>query len=307
MAGLIDGVVGHRDTWARLDRTVARGALPHALCFTGPAGIGKRAVARALAQRLLCVTEGARPCGHCGPCRRVAAGQSESLLEIAPEKNQIKIESAREILSFLSLQKVGAARVILIDGPERMNAQTANACLKIIEEPPPATYFVLITPEASLLMPTLRSRAQVIRFAPPTDAELAAHAPAGDPPAEPWMIQAAAGSFARLASLREPDQVALREVALEFLRDALHARRAGMSKVLSSAKDRERTLTTILFLQRHLRDWSAGDLDLGEDRAPGARVALWRHAHQMETDFHGHVDRTLIFENFFNHARAAGG
>ena len=308
MARLIDQVFGHRDTWARLRATLERGQLPHAMTFSGPAGVGKKLVARALAQTLLCERE-AKPCGECGSCLRVEKGQSESVLFIAPEKNQIKLEAAREILNFLSLRRVSAARVILIDGADRMNAQTANACLKVMEEPPPGTHFILITPEASLLMPTMRSRSQTVRFGRLSEADLARGVRAAtqsDDAVEPWMLNAAGGSFERLAAFRDPDVAALRETALAFLRDAILHQRAGLSAVLSTVKDRERTLTIIQFLQRHLRDWSVGESTLDDDRPASAKVDLWRHSLRMEYDFNAHVDRSLIFQNFFNQARAEG-
>lgn len=299
MARLIDAVVGHAETWGRLIAADRNGHLPHAMAFTGPSGVGKRLVARALAQVLVCESAADhRPCGTCGGCRRVEAGSSEALVLIEPEKNQIKLDAAHSILEFLALRRVTRARVVIINEAQMMNAQTANACLKVIEEPPPATYFILITPEISQLLPTLRSRCQVVRFSPLGDDDL--KRAAGGAPAE-WMVKAARGSLERLATYREPEVVALRETALEYLRDALSGRRQGLHAVLTSIKDRERALTTIQFLQRLLRDWSVGDLELAEVPAY-TRVRLWRHAHQMEVDFHAHVDRGLIFENFFNGA-----
>ena len=299
MARVIDGVIGHRSTWERLRSAVAHDHLPHAMAFTGPAGIGKRLVARALAQTLLCEAEPVlRPCGTCGACRRVEAGSHEALLMIEPEKNQIKLDSAHAILEFLSLRRLTRARVVVVNEVQLMNAQTANACLKVIEEPPPATFFILITPEISQLLPTLRSRSQVVRFAP-LNAEELARAAVGTAPPDAWMIEASRGSVARLNDLREPDVVALRDVALTFLKDAAEGRRAGLTTVLASVKDRERTLTTIQFLQQLLRDWSVGALEL-KDLSAFARVGLWQLAHRMEVDFNAHVDRNLIFENFFN-------
>ena len=107
---------------------------------------------------------------------------------------------------------------------------------------------------------------------------------------------------------RDPEVAALREAALTLLKDALANKRAGLSAVLATTKDREKTLTIIQFLQRHLREWSVGEVSLdGAFHPPSARVDLWRHGLRMEQDFNAHVDRSLIFENFFRHARIEAG
>lgn len=167
--------------------------LPHALSFSGIDYGKKKAVAFALAQDLLCERrhDQSQPqfaCGFCGSCLRVERQQSEFLLIIEPEKEQIKIVETKKIIEFLSLSTNGKARVIIIDQAHLLNANSANSILKTIEEPNAEVYFILLTVDEKNLMPTIRSRVQIVRFHaedleeivnqrfPEADSELARHA-----------------------------------------------------------------------------------------------------------------------------------
>lgn len=310
MARLIDAIEGHAAQWEQLLRQLREGTLAHSLAFTGPSGIGKSRVAWALAQALLCERAAeVRPCGECGSCRRVESRQSESVLVLEPSGTQIKLESAYLVLEFLALRRISAARLILVNEAHLLNPQAANALLKVVEEPPPGTHFVFIVPEISQLMPTLRSRSQVLRFAPLADEALAL----GEE-IPPWMLRSARGSFEKLAAFRDEEMDELRHLAFGFLESAIARRREGMEKLMANAKDRETALQAVRFLQQTLRDWAL----LGTGREihadlcdrlarlpavePRRRVALWAHAQQMESDILGNVDRALLFENFFYRA-----
>lgn len=311
MARLIDAVRGHDAVWATLQRQATAGHLPHAMAFTGPPGIGKKAVAWALAQALVCDKPQEAPCGECGPCRRVENRASENVLLIEPQKNSIKLEASAQILDFLSLRLLGRARVILIDGAQLLNPQAANSLLKAIEEPPEQTFFILITPEISQLMPTLRSRVQVLRFAPLSPEDLAA----GEK-IEPWLLCSSRGSFELLETFRDPQVQELRRQVLDFLTSSVRGRRDGLDAILGLTRDREAALAITHFLQQFLRDWAVletgetihadlkGELEALPPRDFSARTKLWQQAFQMEVDLNANVDRSLIFENFFYQARS---
>lgn len=315
MAGLIDAVIGHRETWDRLLTQVSQKRMPHALAFVGPSGIGKRKVAWALAQALVCEAVDA-PCGVCPVCRRIESQQSESVLLIEAAGSLIKVESAQQILQFLNLQRLGRARVVIVDGAQLLNPQAGNSLLKIIEEPPPQTFFIFLLAELSQLMPTLRSRMQVIRFSPLSESELQRVSPE---PAPTWMLRSARGSAEQLASFRDAQSEELRGSVLSYLRESLAGRRAGIGPILEQAKDREGALTVIHMLQQLLRDWTVADSgaeamihsDLTSEltRLPAAsseaRAELWQSAFQMERDLAANVDKSLLFENFFYRARAS--
>ena len=154
----------------RLRREFAGRAFAHAYCFAGPAGTGKRSVALLLAAACLCrAEEKERPCGVCGPCRRVLAGTHPDLHTVEPEKGKRDIgvgvmRAALEEGAVSSFE--GGAKVFLIPEADRMNPQAQNCLLKTLEEPPEGTVFLMTTARPSALLPTVLSRVRLIRFHP---------------------------------------------------------------------------------------------------------------------------------------------
>ncbi|MEK7357797.1 MAG: DNA polymerase III subunit, partial [Bdellovibrionota bacterium] len=191
MARLLDRLQGHGSVLKPLIEAAARERLAPTLIFNGPSGVGKRLAALALAQSLVCEKSRDAACGECGGCLRIERGQSESLLVIEPDGAQIKIEQARDVLQFISLRALGRARVIVIDQAHLLGPQAANALLKSLEEPPSGTYFILVTPLASAILPTIRSRSQLVRFAPLDVKSLRAVLGAN---ADEWVLRSARGS-----------------------------------------------------------------------------------------------------------------
>jgi DNA polymerase-3 subunit delta' len=167
-------IVGHDSTIEKLKNMIRAGRMPGCMLFVGAPEQGKKMVATYLAQILLCeqkpseekkiVAVPADACGVCSSCLRVAKNQSEGLMILAPEKGVIKIEAAMAVVRQLSLSAWGRARVVIIDDAHLLNPQAANALLKSIEEPPPHTYFVLISSSQESVLKTLRSRSQIVRF-----------------------------------------------------------------------------------------------------------------------------------------------
>lgn len=185
------------DTWQRLITLGDR--LPHALLFTGPAGLGKRDLAEALAARLLCPTPGpdGHACGRCGACTLRLAGNHPDLIMLVPaaestpepdgkegddapakaKSTQIVIEQVRDVQKVLAVTgHQSSRRVVVVDPAEAMNLFTANALLKLLEEPPEACVFILVSSAPRRLLPTIRSRCQQWAFGRPSGATLAAYA-----------------------------------------------------------------------------------------------------------------------------------
>lgn len=186
-------ILGHERQLDLLDRALARRRLPPALLFAGPSGVGKRTLALGLAKRLLCGAESGRPCGRCHHCSLIghsladlARRREEALedkenpagldLRLHPDlivvepwpsggKRTIKVEQARDLNEQINgLPFEARARVVVIDEAEALGEQAANALLKSLEEPPASSHVVLVTSAPQALLPTIRSRCQVLRF-----------------------------------------------------------------------------------------------------------------------------------------------
>jgi DNA polymerase-3 subunit delta' len=179
---------GHRQQLEHFRRAIARGRTAHAYLFVGPEGIGKRLFARTLAQCLFCprVPDAElEACGACASCRQVVAGTHPDLLTLAcPEgKRELPLAAligerdkrGREGLCHdLSLRPMlSHRRVAIIDDAHTMTAESANALLKTLEEPPAGSILILLSPSADAILPTIRSRCQPVQFAPLSDHDVA--------------------------------------------------------------------------------------------------------------------------------------
>lgn len=163
----------------------ARSRWPHAMLITGRRGIGKRILALHFAQALLCEQPNAdgSACGHCPSCGYVAAGAHPDLRTIEPiERDEegnptrvdaILVDAIRELidLSRLSTHRQ-RAKVAVIVPAESMNAAAGNALLKTLEEPPAATYLILVSHHPGRLPATIVSRCRSL-VAPEPDAQTA--------------------------------------------------------------------------------------------------------------------------------------
>ena len=172
-------------TWTRVQ--AMRSQMPHALLLRGRAGIGKLEFAQNLAHSLLCSqpNSSGMACLQCPNCIWFAEGAHPDFRLISPEQDvdaasnaeeavstkkstkkstMIKIEQIRELTSFLALSnhQHEGMRVVLLCPAEALNLASANALLKMLEEPPQNTIFVLVTHQAQRLLPTIMSRCQVI-------------------------------------------------------------------------------------------------------------------------------------------------
>ncbi len=159
--------------WAYLYQRHQTDRLAHALLFTGQAGLGKALFAQHFAKTLLCkpAVNSGTACHHCRDCLLVQADTHPDLAYIVPEKagKGIKIEQVRHIIQQSNHTTQSAYKVIIINPAESLLVAASNALLKSLEEPTERTLFILITDKPGLLLPTIRSRCQFIRFyAPPT-------------------------------------------------------------------------------------------------------------------------------------------
>ena len=170
-------IAGHDRLKELITRAAVRGTLPPSLIFAGPSGVGKSMMALALAQFVNCLAPvgEADACGECASCRRIVRGVHADVLRIEPgETGSIKIDQIREAIERAAYRPFeGRRRVVIIDGAEQMIVNAQDAILKTLEEPPNASTFILITDTPDMLLPTIRSRCQRLRFGRLSPADVA--------------------------------------------------------------------------------------------------------------------------------------
>jgi DNA polymerase-3 subunit delta' len=135
--------------------------------FSGPQGIGKKMVAKIIAQALNCTADLNKPCGSCSSCLKTEKLQHPDLHIIENDESQIKIEDIRGIQREANFRPYeGVMKVFIIDNAHRLNPDAANSLLKLLEEPPKDSLIILITHKPQAIFKTVLSRCKVIKFAP---------------------------------------------------------------------------------------------------------------------------------------------
>lgn len=158
---------GHDQIRQRLQRALQSGELSHAYLFVGPEGVGKRFTATTFAKALCCPQSVADSCDRCSICRRIDQGTYPDLIVVVPQGEVMKISQVRELRQMVALRPFeGTRKVIILDGADRLGTEAANALLKVLEEPPGVTTFLLIASQLKAILPTIVSRCQVVRFSP---------------------------------------------------------------------------------------------------------------------------------------------
>lgn len=162
-------ILGHDRIVEVLRRSLSGGKTAHSYLFEGVPGSGRKKTALTLIQALFCTALPDDACGICASCRKIDGGNHPDihLISPLPDKRDISIDQLREMQHILSLLPYEAPRkACIIDPAERMSVGAANSLLKTLEEPPGNALIVLLTENAGMLLPTVRSRCQLIRFAP---------------------------------------------------------------------------------------------------------------------------------------------
>ena len=262
-------IAGHRPLLELLSRATARGTLPPSLIFAGPEGVGKRLTAMALAQALNCehpieAEDSRDACGICASCKRIARGVHADILIVEPgDSGSIKVDQVREAIDRSMYRPFeGRRRVVIVDEADALMPEAQNALLKTLEEPPSASVFVLITNRPDVLLPTVRSRCQQLRFGPLTPGEVAAvllrdH---GLDAADAHAAAAASdGSVGRALAVSADDANEARDAAARLLQAAASSqdprRRLDGAKVLTGGSgDRDELTRRLLALSSLIRD-----------------------------------------------------
>jgi len=178
--------IGNEEVKESLQRLLDSGRMPGSLLFTGEEGIGKKLFALEMAKALNCRNRvGVEACDECSSCKRISGStfppfgnadddkermiwsEHADIAMVRPYKQIIRVKPMRELEREANFRPFeGAARVFIVEDAEYMNDQAANALLKTLEEPPPTSHLILTTTNPTALLATIRSRCQIIRFAP---------------------------------------------------------------------------------------------------------------------------------------------
>ncbi|MEX2628633.1 MAG: DNA polymerase III subunit delta' [Tistlia sp.] len=287
---------------ARLLEAEASGRLPHAWLFVGPRGIGKATLAFRFARYLL--AGGAAAVGQEGPglfgevpapaslamspehpvFHQVRASGHPDLVTIAREvdaktgrtKRDISVESVRKATDFLRLTSAGGGRrLVVVDSADDMNPNSANALLKVLEEPPQAAILLLVSHSPGALLPTIRSRCRTLALRPlPTETVerlLGEFRPELEAEDRRGLAVLAEGSIGRAEALAELGGLALYRELLRYLEalprlDVARLHEFGERLARDSSGEAFRTVGELL------ERWLARLLRVGAGGAPPPEV-----------------------------------
>jgi DNA polymerase-3 subunit delta' len=192
MSGILRSLRGQDRAAILIDSAFDGGRVPHAWLFVGPAGTGKLTAALSAAAAWMC-DDPAGWCGSCKHCRRIMAFEHPDVRvtipvtgSVTPEEIgalfarrasdgttpldlpgncTISIDSVREVQARLAMKPFeGRGRAEILVGADRMRQEGANALLKTLEEPPDGTLLILTAVRGTAVLPTVRSRTQIVRF-----------------------------------------------------------------------------------------------------------------------------------------------
>lgn len=164
---MLNDVIGHKTNIELLKNSLSSGRVANAYLFAGPPDVGKEFVAVNFAKALNCLDrrEDFDACDTCISCKKINDRNHPDVRKVSPDGAWIKIDQIRELQKQISYKPMeGRRKVYIILDSERMRRETANAFLKTLEEPPSESTLILVTTNMSALLPTIRSRCQILKF-----------------------------------------------------------------------------------------------------------------------------------------------
>ncbi|MGW0159897.1 DNA polymerase III subunit delta' [Mycobacterium sp. NPDC003323] len=229
------------------------GGMTHAWLITGPPGSGRSVAAVCFAAALQCTSEGTPGCGQCRACTTTMAGTHADVRRIIPEGLSIAVREMREIVQIASRRPgTGRWQIVVVEDADRLTEGAANALLKVVEEPPPSTVFLLCAPSVDPedIAVTLRSRCRHVALVTPPTAAIAEVLTERDSIAEDvaaWAASVSGGHVGRARRLAtDPESRTRRERALGLARDAATPSRAyAAAEELVSTAEAEAKASTV--------------------------------------------------------------
>lgn len=154
-------IIGHEKQLLQIEKDLESGNLAHAYLLAGPNSVGKNTVAKKMAGILQCENDF---CHSCNSCVQIEKGCHVDTVVFEDDGESIKIETVRKILERLSMTRQAQYKILLVQSLERMGVEAANSFLKMLEEPPERTIFIMTTDNVRLILPTILSRVRVVQF-----------------------------------------------------------------------------------------------------------------------------------------------
>jgi DNA polymerase III subunit delta' len=298
-------LIGQDEAEARLQSFHRSGRRPHAMILSGPRGVGKATLAFRFARWLLAQAGAGGLFGAAEPqpdlavdpsdpvFRRVVSGGHPDLMTLERTVNdkgklreEIVIEDARAVGSFLRLTPAeGGWRIVVVDAADELNRNSANALLKILEEPPRQALLLLVSHAPGSLLPTIRSRCRTVPLRSLDDGEVAEllrrYRPGLDPAEEGMLVRLAEGSVGRALDLADAGGAKLYRELVALFADlprldvpALHG--LGERLARNDAAEEFRTVADLIgwWLARMVRGAAKGALP--PEIVPGEGAAMRR-------------------------------
>jgi DNA polymerase-3 subunit delta' len=227
-------------------------AMTHAWLITGPPGSGRSVAALCFAAALQCTSDGVPGCGNCRACTTTMAGTHADVRRVIPEGLSIGVEEMRAIVATASRRpSTGRWQVVVIEDADRLTEGAGNVLLKVVEEPPPSTVFLLCAPSVDPddISVTLRSRCRHVALVTPSVAAIARVLMDTDGLTETDALVAASVSGGHVGRARrlatDPEARDRRMRALGMARDAATPKRAyaAVDELVAAAEAESRALT----------------------------------------------------------------
>ncbi len=312
-------IIGQKRPKAFFESAFQSGRLAHAYLFTGATGVGKEAMALELAKALICPHNISPHSAECSDCRRISRLTHPDLHVIFPAPTQVKDDDTLKILASLaanpynrlelwanpsiSIERIrrlrrisaiksyeGKGRTVLIFDCERMTNEAANSLLKILEEPPDKMHLILTSSRPNLVLPTISSRCQGVKFAPlpANEIESALMREEGIEDAQPRLVaRLAGGSYRRALELLDEDLQELQSKALEFFRKSIQNEFVQTVYVDEILYNFQRDLKKIQELLQSLSYWFRDAMIFKETNGDNEEILI-------------NVDQKEVMSNFTN-------